>query len=324
MKRIIIALSLLTTSTISAQESWLTRIDDSTHVSCLSIPGTHDSATGNGIYPSIGIGITQCKSIEEQWNSGIRAFDLRPDINGKDSICIYHGPLKTRISFKEAISTIIAKLDDELGEFAIVIMRQERHSGNDEKRRKWSNIIGEYINSLGDKAAYFHPQLTVKELRGKILFLSRDHYSDCKRGAYISGWSHSPQGTYNASITSYCNGEIATLSVQDYYSPTTAEEQQEKLSSVIAHIEHSSESSYDEWSINHFSGYSSTLWGIDGIVTERGYMRNAEYIHNNVGGTLEKRKNIGIIMIDFAGCEKRDGHSIKGKSIIEAIIDNNF
>ena len=326
MRRILILIFILTAKALYSQNNWLSKIDDNTPVANISVPGTHNSATGNGLKWGINIGVTQELNIDEQWDIGIRAFDLRPDI-GKKDIYIYHSLLKTKITFREAVETIIKKLDAAPNEFAIIIMRQERFANDSEKREQWSCAVGAFIESLGERAVYFHPQITAGEMRGKILFISRSHYSACKKGAYIKGWSHSLQGTNDASLVSYNSNQRSALWVQDFYAPLTKEEQQEKLNTIKSHIGHKAKDKECTWSINYLSGYSSTLFGIDGIPSKKGYLLNAGYIHKQTIEFLENCNNnsgIGIIMLDYAGCEKSNGHTILGKSIVERIIESNF
>ena len=49
-------------------------LDDNIYVSQLSIPGTHDAATGDGT--TFSLGKTQDMTLDQQFEMGIRAFDL--------------------------------------------------------------------------------------------------------------------------------------------------------------------------------------------------------------------------------------------------------
>ena len=73
MRKVILSMLLFLAQVLYAQNDWLTRIDDKTPVAALSIPGTHNSATGNGLVCGLGIGVTQQLTIDEQWELGIRA-----------------------------------------------------------------------------------------------------------------------------------------------------------------------------------------------------------------------------------------------------------
>lgn len=329
---IIIASLLISNAALWAQSRWITHLDDNIPVSTLSIPGSHDSGTGEGIKGIIKIGITQEKSIAEQWQCGIRVFDLRPAIyEGELHIC--HGPLKTKISFYAAIDSIVREIDNNPDEFAIVLLRQE--SGNRDKEicKEWSKNIGKAIDRLGNRAAIFHPTITVGEMRGKILFLSRDHYQGSSKGAYIKGWNHSPKGTKHAEIIPYHkyddkNNSIATLCIQDFYSPTQVGQQKAKFATIKEFIDNASAAPSGRWSINHLSGYSKFFLGIKGVASNKGYRENAAYnnraIYEYITQANQRPKSCGIIMIDYVGSEHTKGYSTYGQSIVQAIIELNF
>ncbi|MBQ2779714.1 MAG: hypothetical protein IJF46_08085 [Bacteroidaceae bacterium] len=385
---------------LGAQENWMSRLPDSLAASRVSVPGAHDAATGEGIRGIIKMGVTQEKSIARQWSCGIRAFDFRPAVcDGKLHIC--HGPLKTKITLSAAIDTLLDCLSRNPREYAIVLLRQERGNDNPDECREWSKMVGEYINTLGERAATFSPAITVGELRGKILFLSRNHYENCPKGARISHWSHSPQGTREAQITPYSRSGIATpatLLVQDFYAPVGGNLRNKKAETIIQFIDAARAAASGIWCINHLSGYSRTLLGIKGLATNKGYRLNAAHCNltaynylttkahdatapQNYDGTkahdattrqnydctkahdattrlnydgtkahdatapqnddcTKERKNTappldrkkrahpasscGIIMIDYAGCEKIGRLPLYGQSIIRAIIEQNF
>lgn len=57
--------------------AWMSRLDDDTPLTCVSIPGAHDAATA-GVTAWPQWTRTQELDIEALWNAGVRAFDLRP------------------------------------------------------------------------------------------------------------------------------------------------------------------------------------------------------------------------------------------------------
>ena len=72
-----------------AQTNWMEQLDDSRLVTDLSLPGTHDAANAQGWTGLAGISFgrytfgdmaakAQDLTITEQWNIGVRAFDIRP------------------------------------------------------------------------------------------------------------------------------------------------------------------------------------------------------------------------------------------------------
>lgn len=67
----------------------MSELPDDAYVAQVSIPGTHDSATGNGTTLD-SYARTQEISLDKQLELGIRAFDFRPKANG-NTLEAHHG-----------------------------------------------------------------------------------------------------------------------------------------------------------------------------------------------------------------------------------------
>ena len=311
--------------------NWMQHLDDSRTVASLSIPGAHDAATGEGVHMVAGFGKTQELSLAALWDCGGRAFDLRPAVNGEE-LHIYHGPIRTKISFGKALEILCNKLAEHPTEFAIVLLREENDSENSAERALWPQAVGKAIENIGDRAAIFSPAMSVRDARGKIIFLSRNVYTGNNRGAIIKGWNHSPQGTTDAVITSLANGATARLQMQDYYAPTDKEKQKAKEEAVLQCLQRAASAPTDVWTINFLSGYSNRWLGFTPFATTSGYKRNAERIHPIVINSLTtKPQPTGIIMLDFAGCDKTGGGiwhwgwvKTLGAKLVDKIIGQNF
>ena len=310
---------------------WMAGIDDTRTVTSLSIPGAHDAATGEGLIMTPGLGKTQELTLAELWDCGVRAFDLRPAVKGEE-LHIYHGPVRTKVSFGKALEILCDKLTEHPTEFAIVLMREESDSENSTERALWPQAVGKAIENTGDKAAIFSPAMKVGDARGKIIFISRNAYTGCNRGAIIEGWNHSPQGTANARITSLTDNATAHLQMQDYYAPTDKEKQKAKEEAVLQCLQRAASAPADVWTINFLSGYSNRWLGFTPFATTSGYKRNAERIHPIVINSLTtKPQPTGIMMFDFARCDKTGGgiwhwgyFETLGTELVNKIIGQNF
>lgn len=314
---------------------WILGLDDNRLVSSLSIPGSHDSATGEGMYGVPGFGVTQTIGLAEQWRCGVRAFDLRPAVRDTE-LHIYHGILRTKVSFSEALDILCQQLKSNPKEFAIVLLREETESENDAERALWPSLVGDAIEKLGDVAAYFDSDMTIGDARGKIIFISRNDYVGTNKGALVSGWSHSKEGTCSASITSYKDGKKARLLMQDYYAPTNERKRAEKFSAVKKYLSLSDEAPIGVWTMNFLSGYSSTCFGCVSIATTSGYKRNAEWIHKLVEDHLmdlytnKTNRKLGIVFMDFVGVDEVSGdifhwgkYKTNGDRLVHLLIDSN-
>ncbi len=324
--RITLALLLQTIACTQAMaENWLTTMADDIYISRISIPGTHDSGTGNGFTSFLGatFGQTQDLDISAQWECGVRAFDLRPTVkkSGSDyTLQIYHGILETKISFKDALLTLRTKLEENPGEFAIVIMRHESDA-NESVQDQWPSVMETTLNSEELKNCFvkFKPKMTLGEARGKILLLSRNEYTNGPVGGYITGWNHSEN------INDQKSGRITgdgteQLMVQDFYECTGTNGIKKKTTAIENMLNLSTRLNKRSlrWVINHASGYTSS--STDGI------RDNAAQANKYIIDYLSNSDNdgfIGIVMMDFAGVNKSGRYDVMGLDLTNAIIAQN-
>lgn len=314
---------------------WMSALSDELPIAALSLPGAHDAATGEGLYFFPYLGVTQQFGLERMWDCGVRAFDLRPAV--QDSVLhIYHGHLKTKVSFDDALDIICKRLYEYPSEFAIVLLREELESESDKERMLWPSLVGKTIENLGDKAMIFQPDITVSDARGKILFLSRNDYFGSNKGGIISGWSHSGKGNAFGKITSYNDGKTTLLQVQDYYAPTSDEKRRIKQEAVFNLLSKAKSSPSDVWTLNFLSGYSITWLGFTPFATTSGYKENAAWLHPLVLNYLKeetssKKQKLGVVFMDFVGVDSvskgswcRGYYDVYGKQLVNAIIRSNF
>ena len=307
--------------------NWITELPDNAYASQLSIPGTHDAATGDGT--TFSLGKTQSLTLQEQWNMGIRVFDLRPGYKKVrkgffkyiNELHIYHGIVETRTSFKDAVKVLSDNLAANPGEFAIILMRFENDSPLYNKRDVWNSLMSSFLKSSDfptERRIDFRPDLTVGELRGKILVLSRDAYASTpSTGAFVSGWSHSVDGTTNAVISG--RNASATLQLQDYYS---VENKEAKIASIKNYVDLASAAEPGVWTINHTSGYTGTI-GSDSSIKQNAENNNVA-LYDYLTDSSRSAGSTGIILLDHAGVRSSGSYDIYGDLLPQAIIDNNF
>ena len=313
--------------TKASGNNWITALPDNAYASQLSIPGTHDAATGDGT--TFSLGKTQSLTLQEQWNMGIRVFDLRPGYKKvrkglfkyANELHIYHGIVETRTSFKAAVKVLSDNLAANPGEFAIILMRFENDSPLYNKRDVWNSLMSSFLTSSdfpAERRIDFRPDLTVGELRGKILVLSRDAYASApSTGAFVSGWSHSVDGTTNAVISG--RNASATLQLQDYYS---VENKEAKIASIKNYVDLASAAEPGVWTINHTSGYTGTI-GSDSSIKQNAENNNVA-LYDYLTDSSRSAGSTGIILLDHAGVRSSGSYDIYGDLLPQAIIDNNF
>jgi len=326
-------------------DNWMSRLPDNAYVSTLSIPGTHDSGTGNGFVSTV-IGAfgntyarTQDISLEEQWNRGIRAFDLRPAVMD-DYINVNHGIMPTKLHFDTALYTLRDLLRQNPSEFAVIHLLHA--SEGDEKEGVYPERLLELLgrDDLKDFFVAFKPTLKVKDMRGKILLLSRDQYADSPIGGFLKNWSGSEEWYWET------QGQIAgpdnataKLYMQDYSDTHNEGGIDIKVAAIKKMLDfstkHATNSASDiVWVYNFASAYSKMkrlyipLIVDEYISSSDGYRDNAAHTHAAILDYLAdinyKPGPTGIILMDYAGVDESNGYNTRGLELTNKLIANNF
>jgi 1-phosphatidylinositol phosphodiesterase len=107
--------------------SWMSGFPDSTHLTSLSIPGTHDTMTSSA---SMGV-ILQCQNHQlcTQLQAGIRYIDIRCTVVN-DEFLVYHAPLYTGFTYTEVLQTLFSFLDENPSEMILMRLKEEEAAIN--------------------------------------------------------------------------------------------------------------------------------------------------------------------------------------------------
>ena len=301
---------------------WLSMVRDETKVCKLTIPGTHDTMTGMGFYQPVlkyifnTTAISQVSTLEEQMNSGLRFFDIRPVVSTdtiakKKILRLTHGISELDITFEWTIDQLQSYLKAHPSEFFIVKLQFD--NGFEDQKDLYtllSNVLhmSKYQGLFVDN---WRPDITVGEMRSKILWLSRYdlrpfnaafHYpivycdwpdEDPDIEEDINPEAQRNCGMYNMTDTTL----TAKLYKQDYYKTTTEKRMKNKQQTVIEmmHSAREATASNDNniWIVNHCSAYTE--------VSPRGYITNASNLHPLVIDDLQTYEGtVGIIPMDMA------------------------
>lgn len=341
MTRHIIIMLILMLPLTTRADDWMAHLNDNTPVCRLLIPGTHDAATGDGFTTDDApmaavIAQTQEKSIAAQWHSGVRAFDLRPAVrtntDGSETLHIYHGEFATTRSFGSVLRQIADSLTAHPTEFAIILMRHESSSSRNETH--WAQLMHEQLDSMSDHLATFHPNITVGELRGRILIISRNTYAPLPKGAYAGGWSHSKHIRHQtkAWLKGCTPQDSAQLMVQDFYDTSHIGGHRDKRRAIKAMFAMKKRTdaaphAAPVWMINHASGYSLTVSvaADEPVSLSRGYRDNASHTNAFVIQQLRSgNATSGIVLIDFAGIDHSEGYNVMGETLVKEIIKTSL
>ena len=283
---------LILTLAVRAQNShWMEGLPDTMKACRVSIPGTHDSGTAGVRFPMKHYARTQTMDMSEQWDAGIRFFDLRPKLED-DELKIYHGPANCHITLKEALQILKGKLELNSTEFCIVMTNSAGggQAAVDKTMEEIKSVIP--VNMLAD----FKADMTVADIRGKILFIHRNIPSASvdAPGASVRAWPGN--GTSRKVRIVSSKGESAVLWAQDYFTSGSNDKDAYltgKWNNTYSLLTAFLKSENGVWCINHASGYTGT-----GIRTN--IKRCSDYINSRLLDYLHTNNGpIGIIPMDF-------------------------
>ena len=166
----------------SGGNNWFSNIDDNVYFSQVSIPGTANSFSGNSENNDCDESQrTQTASITEQWNAGVRCFELKgPEGNNLANTELQCNRQNIGVTFGDAVDQILTLLAANPTEFAIIIPSYESNTGHPEDGngvKTYLTALNSYYNSLslpsGLKFVTYNHDLTVGDMRGGVMFVAR-------------------------------------------------------------------------------------------------------------------------------------------------------
>ena len=275
---------------------WLGMVKDATKVCKLSIPGTHDTMTGMGFYQPVlkyvfnMTAISQVSTLEEQMNTGLRFFDIRPVVSTdtiakKKILRLTHGISELDISFEWTLDQLQSFLKAHPSEFFIAKLQFD--NGFEDQKDLFS-LLSDALHMPKYQGLFiedWRPDITVGEMRGKILWLSRydlrplnviydypivycdwpDEDPDVKEDL-------DPEAQRNCAMYSMKDESLtAKLYKQDYYKTTTPKRMANKQKTVIDMMHSAREASATDeniWVVNHCRGYLTNASNLHPLVVE--------------------------------------------------------
>ena len=287
--------------------NWMAALPDRAPLRSLSIPGTHDAGTKGFSWSA------ECQrlSINEQLSAGVRAFDLRPGVNG-NTLYIYHSEL---VHGSETLGSIFDTYDAFLashpGEFLFIFLKVEAGDG-----AKWAELMKQVLDAHANRLLELNPYLTVEQMRGKMLVLSRDSWGDTNYGA-VRANSWQDNKTFDMNYRGHYGDELQCR-IQDIYNVTSDENLNKKKSDIQTLLAESMAGTTGKFYINHTSGYTNSSIFSNRYVADCAEKCNQvalNYLSSNSGPT-------GIILMDFAGTDSYSSYNTRGQQLVDAIITN--
>lgn len=156
--------------------NWITGMTDNVLISQLSIPGTANSFSNKYTGSDAQNYKAQTVDFEQQWNSGIRCFELRcpnSSTNSLGDVQLQCNRQNLGITFGEAVDMIWKKVQNS-GEFAMIMPAFESDAGRGTNVTDFANDLNQFFTDHKDyKYVTYGRDLTVGDARGSLMFIAR-------------------------------------------------------------------------------------------------------------------------------------------------------
>lgn len=152
---------------------WMSQLPDSTRISEMSIPGTHDTMAHKANLLGADNARTQSMTLPQQLYSGIRYIDIRAKYKNT-YFQINHGITDTGYTFNDVMLSLRQYLKENPSETIFMRFKQEDSSASDDQMKK---LFSQYYNEY--ESIFWKPKQSensqnpqLRELRGKVVLVS--------------------------------------------------------------------------------------------------------------------------------------------------------
>ena len=185
---------------------WMKSVPDDRMLCKMMIPGAHDAGTYGMYWEWLRtLAKTQDQDIKGQWDHGIRCFDLRVRYWNNENR-LYHDLISCDVTLKDVFKQVQDKLRENPRDGAIIMVKTEGNNAadlksiwvklantiplgitngeanNKESIQETVKLVEEYfLNQTVDghpMLAKFHPDMTMKDLRGRVVVLIQNAPSE--------------------------------------------------------------------------------------------------------------------------------------------------
>lgn len=290
--------------------AWMKDFNDSKILFELNIPGSHDSAAKNVQLSHFAK--CQDKTIYEQLNIGIRAFDIRVAPKA-DRLKLVHGICRIfvnpshwspQMDMQDVLSQCYNFLEMNSSE---VIILQFKNDSNRDQEKSFDILYNTYIKKNPEKWYLENRMPSLGEVRGKIVLIRRckkENDSEYPQGCGIdfSDWEEQDTAVPDALILDTKSACGAKFIIQDRFKYAPVPRWAECIKPFL--------DARGTFSQKYIECYLSTAGGF------KGPKRNAQYINGKFTEyILKKDCYYGIIYFDFP-CADLTGKVISSNPLI--------
>jgi len=270
---------------------------------------------------------TQDLTISEQLKTGMCVFDIRPERVFEQTAYVLrcsHGFMFTNLLVGDLFQLLKEFLTTNPTEFCILTVDLSATADKEAWGREFAALISS--SAYRDMFVNFKPRLTVGEMRGHVLILSKIRYAQQPLGGYCYGW------VYDKELEKQTKGHITgpdgvetPLWVQDYWGKSKRDGKDEAVVRMLeAAAERDMTVQNPAWVINYPSAYFL-------LPLSDSYRENAVEANRVTADWLSSHNgSVGIIYMDFAGMDKSPSYSTEklydtcGMTLVDKVINQNL
>jgi 1-phosphatidylinositol phosphodiesterase len=259
---------------------WMSLISDEKCITELTIPGTHNSGSMYDVPALPDTAKTQCLTIAEQLNDGVRFLDIRCKV--VDSRLVLHnGFANQKLSFENIVDICQSFLKLNPSETIILELRDESYPLNN--TQLFESVFNKCTKKYSAAALFFLENRfpILKEVRGKITLLRNFEVSDLT----LKGIDKKDK------IRNY------SILKQNHHKDQTVEQ---KWHFIKQHLFNAKKDSKNILYMNYTSGYKKTMFlGLPSV------KKISDSINPLIKGFFKLSKNAryGIIIMDYISFE---------------------
>lgn len=322
---------------------WMNLVPDHMLLSHLTIPATHESATG-ATWEQVAIHFgaqDQELKMKEQFEKGVRFFDIRVD----EDLKLYHGPAYMWDDLSGVFDVVVNCLKAHPRECAIVKIQEETISSESEHREFFTNLKTALDILKKDYSEYFtvfHGDMEMGDIRGKMALVFSDsdlltQFNDKtpspfageklmkEYGAYMNDghlYYTLKDGTVVYDKYRYHNvWEFKYIPIWDSFKTIYKEKKAPGMKAYFKakYLE------YDSWGFCGVSGYFT----VTGAPGPGGSPMLASFSNKDTATFLKLvNRPMGIISFDWAGVEIRmidsSVYEVHGDNLVKTCVEHNF
>lgn len=250
---------------------------DSTPLSAISIPGTHNSGALHE--PIRSSAACQDLAIPEQLAAGVRFLDIRCR-HVKDDFAIHHGVVFQNLMFADVLRDVLAFLDRHPTETVLLSIQQ--NAGAEANTRPFPATVDAFIAKNPGRWLTGSAIPRLGDARGKIVLFRR--YRDSDRGIDATVWAD-PRAPH--------------LRVQDDF---RVADNDAKWRAIVTMFDQAQKGPAGTLFLNFTSGYRSNLLGLPDIRIV------SDFINPRLADWLKKNpaRRRGVVVMDFVTPELCD------------------